>query len=95
MNTLTAVGKQALRARAHLLKPVVIVAEKGLTENVMKAIDQALFDHELIKVKILAADKTELSELITQIETDLKTELVQHIGHVAVFFRKSSKSKKA
>jgi RNA-binding protein len=91
MKTLTSTGRQILKVRAHFLKPVVMVAEKGLTENVLKAIDEALFDHELIKVKILAADKTEFSHLIEQISTDLKTELVQTIGHVAVFFRKSDK----
>ena len=91
MKTLTAAGKVSLRAKAHTLKPVVMVAEKGLSESVIKEIDRALFDHELIKVKILASDKTEFSELIETIETKVKAELVQKIGHIAVFYRKSTK----
>lgn len=46
-------GKQRrkLRALGHHLSPVVIVGQEGVTPGVVAAVEQALYDHELIKVK--------------------------------------------
>ena len=38
--------KKKFRAIGHQLKPVVIIAQKGLTENIKEEIDRALTDHE-------------------------------------------------
>ena len=46
--------KQALKVKAHSLKPVVIIGQSGLTDAVMAEIELALNCHELIKVKIRA-----------------------------------------
>jgi RNA-binding protein len=43
--------KKQLRSIGHSLHPLVTVASKGLSENVMTEIKRALFDHELIKVR--------------------------------------------
>ena len=43
--------RRSLRAAGHHLSPVVQVGKEGVTEAVLAQIDQALFDHELIKVK--------------------------------------------
>jgi putative YhbY family RNA-binding protein len=39
-----------LRGKAHALRPVVMLGNKGLTDNVVAETAQALRDHELIKV---------------------------------------------
>jgi RNA-binding protein len=49
--------KQQLKAKAHKLKPIVIVGNNGFTESVKKEIERGLIDHELIKIRINAADK--------------------------------------
>ena len=41
-----------LKGLGHQLAPVVMVADKGLTENVVNAINEGLDSHELIKVKV-------------------------------------------
>ena len=41
-----------LRGLTHQLKPVVMVADRGLSENVMAEIDAALNHHELVKIKL-------------------------------------------
>ena len=48
-----------LRAEGHRLKlkPVVIIGQKGLTENLHHEVDTALGHHELIKLRIPALDK--------------------------------------
>ena len=49
--------KKHLRRLGHKLKPVVIIASRGLTNAVNAEIDRALSDHELIKVKFSAGDR--------------------------------------
>mgnify|MGYP001557496399 FL=1 len=39
-----------LRGLTHNLQPVVLVADNGLTENVMAEIESALDHHELVKI---------------------------------------------
>ncbi len=41
-----------LRGISHNIKPVVMIADKGLTENVMYEIEIALEMHELVKIKV-------------------------------------------
>ena len=85
---------QNLKAKAHNLKPVVLIGEKGLTENVLSEIDIALEAHELIKVKAFRAPKEykqELSDKITQVN---KCELVQIIGNILILYRKNQTKNK-
>jgi RNA-binding protein len=48
--------KKFLRAKAHALKPVVITGQNGITPAVLNEIGQALSHHELIKIRVNAAD---------------------------------------
>lgn len=84
--------RRQYRAIGHKLNPVVIVS-KGLSENVLKEIGRALDDHELIKVRVLAADRDEKAALIAQICTATGAELIQTSGHVALLLRRALKVK--
>ncbi|MDO8907701.1 MAG: ribosome assembly RNA-binding protein YhbY [Pseudohongiella sp.] len=86
MNTL-ALDTKRLRAIAHKLKPVVTVAQKGLSETVHKEIDQALSRHELIKVKIVVGDRDLRKEVAAEICQQSRSELVQSIGNIVVLYR--------
>jgi len=44
--------RRALRAAGHHLAPVVQVGKEGITAPVLRQLDRALFDHELVKVRI-------------------------------------------
>lgn len=44
--------RRRLRAAGHHLSPVVQVGKEGVTEAVLRQVDQALTDHELVKVKV-------------------------------------------
>lgn len=90
--TLSTKAKQALKAKAHPLKPVVMIGDKGLTDNVNKEIDRALTDHELIKVKVGAEDKDARRDLADAICKAQSAELVQLIGKIAVLFRKKEEA---
>ncbi len=83
-------GKQTrhLRALAHSLKPIVQVGKNGWTDAVRDQIDQALLDHELIKVRVGGESPTELKEFAAQATTALAAQLAQTIGNIAVLYRR-------
>jgi len=80
-----------LRAIGHKLSPVVTVAGKGLTENVIAEIDRALGDHELIKIKLAVGDKAARAEVAQALCTACKAELVHSIGSMILVLRRSAK----
>lgn len=82
--------KRFLRGLTHKLHPVVTVADKGLTENVLAELESALDRHELIKVK-LRSDKARREEWIGQIENHTRAEKIHVIGQVACFYRRNEK----
>jgi RNA-binding protein len=79
-----------LRGKAHALKPVVMLGHKGLTDNVVAETVQALRDHELIKVRVRASDRTQRESWISQLVSQCSCTLVGRIGHVAVLYRAAS-----
>jgi RNA-binding protein len=80
--------KQSLRAKAHHLKPVVLLGAKGLTEAVVIETDIALQAHELIKVKINGAEKEDRIIIANSLCDKLGAGLVQLIGNTAILYRK-------
>jgi RNA-binding protein len=79
-----------LRGKAHALKPVVMLGQKGLTDNVLAETVQALKDHELIKVRVRAAGREERDALLERLVSQAACTLVTRIGHVAVLYRAAS-----
>ena len=76
-----------LRGKAHALKPVVMLGHKGLTDNVVAEAVQALSDHELIKVRVRAADRSTREALLADLVSRSDCALVNRIGHVAILYR--------
>ncbi|MDH5832502.1 ribosome assembly RNA-binding protein YhbY [Luteimonas kalidii] len=86
---LTAAQNRFLRGQAHDLKAMLQVGGKGVTDALVAEIDGALEHHELIKIKVAAADRDERDQLIARIAESAGAALVQRIGHVAVLYRPS------
>ncbi len=93
MIKLTVKQIQHLKALAHNLDPVVMIGDKGLTDAVIKEINANLNAHELIKIKVLGADRDFRSTLINDICNKTESLLVQHIGKLLIIYRKSDKNK--
>ena len=85
--------KQSLKARAHHLKPVILLGAKGLTPAVIEEANIALTTHELIKVKINGAEKEDRQQITVELCAQLKADLVQLIGSTAVIYRKNEEIK--
>lgn len=81
--------KQSLKAKAHHLKPVVILGSKGLTDPVVAETDIALIAHELIKVKINGAEKENRVVMAKELCQQLGATLIQMIGNTLVIYRKN------
>ena len=78
--------RRYLRRLTHDINPVVRVGEKGLNDNVMVEIGQALDHHELIKIK-LKADRETRKVLAQAIKDQFKAIEVHSIGQVSCFYR--------
>ena len=81
--------KKFLKAKAHALRPVVITGHNGITPTVLNEIILALDHHELIKVRINAADREERQVMVVGILEQTGAELIQAVGHVIVIYRKN------
>ena len=81
-------GKQRkyLRGIAHGLSPVVLIGAKGLTAEQVRALDDALLTHELIKVKFLE-HKDEKKELAAAMASATGAEVAGIIGNIAILYR--------
>jgi RNA-binding protein len=85
---LTPAERKALKGRAHKLEPVVIIGNKGLTDEVVKEVDVALKAHELIKVRAPGVERQDREEAMRTLCERTQAEAVQTIGKVFVLYRK-------
>lgn len=83
--------KKFLKTRAHTLKPVVMTGQHGLTPAVLNEINLALDHHELIKVRLNAAEREDRKAMAEAIRADTAAALIQAIGHVITLYRKNLK----
>lgn len=82
--------RRYLRTLAHALKPVVRLGQHGLTDAVKHELDLALSHHELVKVKLAAADRDARKAQLDALAVAVGSIVVQHIGHTATLFRRNT-----
>jgi putative YhbY family RNA-binding protein len=87
MKNLTPSDRRELKARAHALKPVVMIGNDGLTPSVIAEINRALKSHELIKIRVAGDDRDARAAALLEICTQTGAEPVQHIGKILVIFK--------
>lgn len=83
--------RKQLRAIGHHLSPVLMIAGSGLSDSVLAEAERALHDHELIKIRISIADRSERQLLAARLARQLGAELIQTLGHTALLFRANPK----
>lgn len=84
---LTEKQKKHLRRLAHPLNPVVLVGQDGDSPGVVHELDVALGAHELVKVRARVGDRDERNLLLDRLAIATKSELIQRIGNVGVYYR--------
>lgn len=79
-----------LRGIAHDTKPVVTIADKGLTENIFIELDICLNQHELVKIK-MRTDRDSRTAFTEEILKQTGAQKVQSIGQTLTIFRANPK----
>lgn len=77
--------RKRLRALAHHLEPLVQVGHAGVTEQVVFAAQQALFEHELIKVRL--HEPEDKRAMAADLAARTKAGLCGLLGHTVILFR--------
>lgn len=78
-----------LRGLCHSLNPVVMIGQKGLTDEVLAELEIALTHHELVKIKIAIDDREARKALVSRICEQSQSESVQIIGKTVSVYRKN------
>jgi RNA-binding protein len=83
-----------LKSLTHNLKPVIMVGQNGITENLLTELEIAVNHHELVKIKIAGEDRDKRAEMIIQLTEAVSAEIVQRIGKTVTLFRRNAKKPK-
>jgi putative YhbY family RNA-binding protein len=87
MRTLTPAQRRALRAKAHHLHAFASIGHGGLTPSVLHEIDISLRAHELVKIRVFAAERDDREAMLARICDALDAAPVQHLGKVLIVWR--------
>jgi len=82
-------GKQRryLRGLGHDLKAIVQVGKGGIDDGLVAAVEQALEDHELVKLKVGEAAKLDRHEAADAIARQTHSEVAQVLGNTVLLYR--------
>ena len=83
---LSSAARRDLKARAQRLEASVKLGHAGVTDAFLQSLDTALSAHGLVKVRF-GDFKDEKKTLAPQIAEKTGSQLIQRVGHVAVYFR--------
>jgi RNA-binding protein len=79
--------RRHLRSLGHELRPVVQIGRDGLDDGLVAAVDQALTDHELIKVKLGEAATHDRHDAADDLAARTRSEVAQVLGNTVLLYR--------
>jgi len=82
--------KKFLRGLGHQLKPVITIADAGLSESLLKEFSSTINHHELIKVRVRAGDREIRDQIIGDLCEKESVNLITRIGNVALVYRRNN-----
>ncbi|HVK73170.1 MAG TPA: ribosome assembly RNA-binding protein YhbY [Kofleriaceae bacterium] len=84
---LTGKQRRHLRALGHALTPVVQIGKGGLSPAFVAQVEQALVDHELIKIKLLETAELDRHEAADELARQTGSEVAQVLGGTILLYR--------
>jgi RNA-binding protein len=84
--------RRRLRAAGHALAPVVQIGKLGGTEAVRQQVERALFDHELIKMKLGSECPETRFELAARLAALPGANVVQILGGTILLYKRHPKN---
>lgn len=79
-----------LRSIASTIKSTVWIGKDGVTPNLLKQLEEELFNHELIKITVQES-VTLTQDEVTELAVKLGAEVVTTIGRKIVLYKHSEK----
>ena len=92
--SMTGKDRAALRAEAHHLKALVHVGHAGLTPALLKALDDVLRTHELVKAQVAQAGELSARDAANQVAEQMQAEVIQVIGRTFTVYRENPELKR-
>ena len=82
-------GKQKayLKSIGQTFEVIVRVGDKGITENVINSLNEALEARELVKISIQNPDRVYRRECIAELAAKTDSAVINIIGKTALLFR--------
>ena len=80
--------RRKLRAAGHHLDAIVQVGKEGVTDAVLRQLDQALRDHELVKVKVGTESPDDRFASAEALAAGAGAQLAQVLGRTLLVYRK-------
>ena len=90
---ITSKQRSFLRSLAHNIDPTVYIGKAGVTDNVIKEIDQCLEARELVKIKIQEGAELDAKATANELAPQLGAEFVQAIGRKFTLYRQSKENR--
>ncbi len=84
---LTGKQRRHLRALGHELKALVQIGKGGIDDGLVAAVDRALLDHELIKVKVGESAGLDRHEVAEALAGKTRSEVAQVLGNIVLLYR--------
>lgn len=90
---LTAQNRAVLKSIATNLKDLVFVGKEGVTDNVINQVNDNLFAHELIKVKVQRSVLDEIKQIADTLAEKCDADVVSIIGSKILLYKFTTKPK--
>ncbi len=90
---ITSKQRSYLRSLAHNVDPTVYIGRAGVTDNVIKEIDQCLEARELVKIKLQEGAVLDAKATANELAPVLGAEFVQAIGRKFTLYRESKENR--
>jgi len=84
---LTGKQRRHLRGLGHELRPIVQVGKDGIDDGLLAAVEQALDDHELVKIKVGESAGVDRHDAAGELAQKTNSEVAQVLGNTVVLYR--------
>jgi RNA-binding protein len=80
--------RQALRGHGHRLSAAVQIGKGGITPGLVKQVEQALADHELVKLRVAGDSPTDRFAVADRLAEQPGIQIVQIVGGAILLYKR-------
>lgn len=91
---MTSKQRAYLRGLANSLTPIFQIGKNGISENLIKQVDDALEARELIKLNVLETAPEDIKNIGEELSNKTNSVFVQSVGNKITLFRQKKKDSK-